>query len=214
MKKTVLLLMVLVISLSALVSCGDREYDEAEVSSAAKELIEDSIMLNEVYYGKGILYSDDLNLSDGVYREAIYAYHSGLGFTTVDQLKRITKNTFSEGLSESMFSTVLSGINDGKDTLLARYYQKYSVLDGKTPEAIMVNSNWSPIFTSEVEYDFDSVKAIGSEGETVFVTIDCTVSKTGYEDQKVTLQISLVEEEKGWRIDSPTFLNYDVTKVK
>ena len=96
---------------------------------------------------------------------------------------------------------------------LSRYYQKYSVIDGVTPEYIMVNSDWNKVFTSTVEYDFDSIKVIGSEKQTVFVTIDCTVTKSGYDPQKRTLTISLIEEEDGWKLDSPTFVNYDITKV-
>jgi hypothetical protein len=47
------------------------------------------------------------------------------------------------------------------------------------------------------------------------VSISCTVTREGYEPQKRTLEIALIEEEgNGWRIDSPTYLNYDVTTGK
>ena len=211
--KITLILSVLIMTAGALVSCGDRKYDENEVKAAAKQLIADSVVLNEIYWGEGIAYDDDKNFSDGVYYQAIYTSHYQHGFTTIADLKRITKKTFSKEFSETVFSTVLSSITDGNEIFLTRYYQKYNTLDGKTPECIMVHSEWEPVFTSEVEYDFESIKVLGSEKETVFITIDCTVTKDALLPQKRTVKISLIEEEDGWKIDSPTFVNYDITQT-
>ncbi|MBO5879699.1 MAG: hypothetical protein J6Q68_04035 [Clostridia bacterium] len=213
MKKIILAITVFIMTAGLLISCGNREYDEAEVSAAAKSLISDAVILNEIYWGDGIPYSDDRGLSDGVYFPSLYLSEQKYGFETVEELKEKTRKVFSEEFCETVFSTVLSSINDGNEMFLSRYYQKYSVIDGVTPEYIMVNSDWNKVFTSTVEYDFDSIKVIGSEKQTVFVTIDCTVTKSGYDPQKRTLTISLIEEEDGWKLDSPTFVNYDITKV-
>ncbi len=215
MKKILLLLLIVVISVGALASCGDRKYDEAEVKASAKTLIESSAILNEIYWGDGIPYSDNKNTSDGVYYEAEFVYHHHLGFDTISELQAMTEKTFSKSYSQSIYSTLLQSIQDGdKAIILSRYYQKYSVIDGKTPESIMVNSTWKKIFLDDVTYDYDSIKVIGAEEEIVYVTINATVSRVGYDPQVREIRIALVEEDEGWRIDSPTFLNYDTTNLK
>ena len=209
MKKLISSLLILIFILGALSSCADVKYDEDEVKAAARELIEDSIILNDIYWGDGIPYTDDKNTSDGVYYMAIDSYHRLLGFNTIEELMTLTEKTFSRGYCKNIYSTVLTSIQDGdKAILLSRYYQKYNVKDGKTPEYIMVNSTWDKILNGEVKYDYDSIKVSGAEEETVYVTVNATVTKDALEPQTREIRIALVKEDNGWRIDSPTYLNY------
>ncbi len=214
MRKIISFALVVISLLTLLISCGDREYNEEEVKAAAKELIAASALLNKVYWGDGIPYSEDKNTSDGVYYEAVYAQHSSLGFDSIPELKTMTAKVFSNGYCANIYSTMLSGIQDGDSAiLLSRYYQKYSASDGKTPESIMVNSTWEQLLFGDVEYDLESIKVIGSEGETVYVTLNATVKLSGYDPQTREIRVSLIEEEDGWRLDSPTYLNHDKTNA-
>ena len=209
MKRIVCSLLILIISLLAITSCGEVEYDEAEVKAAARELIEDSKILNDIYWGDGIMYYEDKNTSDGVYYRALETHHYVLGFKTIDELKTMTQKTFSSGYCANIYSTILTSVQDGdKAIILSRYYQKYNVKDGVTPEYIMVNSSWTKILYGEVTYDYDSIKVTGSEDETVFVTVNATVTLDDLEPQTREIRVSLVKEDAGWRIDSPTYLNY------
>ena len=156
MKRIFSLILILTLLLTSLISCGDREYDENEVREAAKELISASALLNDIYFGNGIPYHEDKNTADGVYYEAIYAYHSKMGFNTISELRELTAKTFSDDFCDYLFEIAMNNIEDGdKAILLSRYYQKFSTADLKTPEAIMVNSTWKPILVDEVEYDLD-----------------------------------------------------------
>lgn len=213
MKKIISIALALICILT-LISCGDREYDENEVKAAAADLIAASAVLNEIYWGDGLPYSEDKSTSDGVYYEALYYYHHNLGFDNIDELKAETARVFSNGYCANIYSTLLNGIQDGdKAIILSRYYQRYSAADGKTPEAIMVNSSWEKLLVGEVEYDLESIKVIGSEEETVYVTLNATAKLKDYEPQTREIRISLIEEEDGWRLDSPTYLNYDTTNT-
>lgn len=206
MKKLISVLLILLISLGMLSSCGDREYDEAEVKSAAKELIESSKILNEIYWGKGIPYIEDMNTSDGVYHRAVDSYHYLIGFKTIDELKTLTEKTFSQDFCKThIYSTPVLAIDSNTEEI--RYYQKYSAFD-QTPEYIMVNSIWKPLISGEVAYDYDSLTVVGSEKETVYVTLKATVTLDNLEPQTREIRVALIEEESGWRIDSPTYLNY------
>lgn len=214
MKKIISLLLVLSLSLLSLISCGDRKYDEAEVKAAARTLIADSVILNEIFWGSGIPYVDDQNTSDGIYFEAYYAYHKNLGFETVDELMEMTGKVFSEKQCSLIESTILSSVTVGDEVYsLARYYQKVSALDNKTPVCIMVNTDCKNLLIGEAVYDLDSIEVIGSEKKTVYVTVDATVTYEDYEPQTRSIRVALVEEDAGWRIDSPTYLSYDTTNL-
>ena len=210
MKKLISLLLILILSIGALTSCGDRKYDEAEVKAAAKSLIEGSVILNEIYWGDGIQYTDDKNSSDGSFYMALDSYCYLNGFTTIKELKVLTEKIFSKEFCKSqIYSPVLADVSDGADTaFLARYYQKYNADDLTEPECIMVNTSWKSLLSGKVEYDYGSLTVIGSEGETVYVTLNATVTLDSLEPQTREIRVALVEEENGWRLDSPTYLNY------
>ena len=214
MKKILLLILTIALVFGALslTSC-DRDYDEAEVKKAAKKLIADSAVLNEIFWGDGLPYIDDKNTSEGAYYMAFEAYHYQLGFKTIDELKSMAAKTFSKGFCRSINSTMFAAIDDGTETVISRYYQKVSAADGITPEYIMVNSTWEQELYGEVSYDYDSLKVIGSEDDTVYVTLNATVTLDDLEPQTRELRIALVEEDDGWRIDSPTYLNYVKTNL-
>ena len=126
MKKIITLILVfsLAFSLSLGLSSCDREYDANEVSTAAKDLIEKSLFLNKIYWGEGIPYMPSVSAS--LYCEADFIALSGLGFYTVDELKKKTKEVFSKAYCEDIFETSFSSIKDGEEIqFYARYYQKY-----------------------------------------------------------------------------------------
>ena len=73
----------------------------------------------------------------------------------------------------------------------------------------MVYSLTDPLLKDEVVYDYDSLKVINSKKETVYVNIDCTVTREDGKTQKKTLEIGLIEEANGWRLDTPTYATYN-----
>ena len=212
MKRIISVILITVLSLLTFVSCGDKKYDEENVKNVARELISSSVVLNDIFWGKGLPYTVDRDTADGSYYEADFAYHKELGFETLDELMTIAGKTFSKEQCSVIESTVLSSINVGDETMnLSRYYQK--VLDGK-PVCIMVNSLTENLIIGEAVYDLDSIEVIGSEKDTVFVTVKATITYKDYEPQIRTVRVALVEEDAGWRIDSPTYISFDKTNLK
>ncbi|MBR5140080.1 MAG: hypothetical protein IKV16_03405 [Clostridia bacterium] len=209
MKRIISLILLLVLTVTAFTAC-DRKYDENEVKAAAEKLIAESILLNDIFWGDGLPHYEDKNYSDGDYYAAIEAYHYGLGFTTVSELRALTESVFSTEYTNIIASTVFSEIYDGQEMVYtSRYYQKYSAGDGVTPESIMVNSNWKKLLNGEVSYDYSSLTVTHSEDEVVYVTINATVTLDGKNPKTSTLEIGLIEEDAGWRIHTPTYLNYN-----
>ena len=212
MKRIISSVLLLALLLSCLISCGDRKYDENEVRDEAKRLLTESIVLNDIFWGKGIPCTDDISTADGDFREAIYVYHKKLGFANLDELMTMTAKTFSKDLCAIVNSTVLARVDD-PELPLSRYYQKNN-LDTGEPQSIMVNKMWEPLIIGQVTYDLDSIEVIESEKEIVFITVNATVSYEDNEPQIRNLKIGLIEEDDGWKINSPTYISYDITKIK
>lgn len=209
MKRIVSLIIVFGL-LCSLVSCKEknREYDENEVKLAAESLIKKSAELNYIFWGEGIGYINDASYSVGYYYPADIFSLLSYGIETIDDLKEKTKKVFSSSYSENIFSTVFSSLGDEDEIYgFARYYQKYSDAENKEPECIMVYSNALVLLKDEVSYDFDTLKVIGSKKQTVYVTLSVNV-KRGENTQSRELKVGLVEEEGGWRIDTPTYMSY------
>lgn len=209
------ILCVLFISLS-FVSCGEpenREYDSATVIAAAKELIKKSEVLNEVLWGAGLNYVEDLNYSDGVYYMANPIDAARLELETIDDIYKAMSKTYSESYCDTIKETIFESMR-GESSVIsyARYYQKYEYDENNIPTApdcIMVNSAFLITLTSEVDYMYDTLVDIGARGEVVYVriTVDVTRKSDG-KTQRRDIEIGLIEEADGFRLHTPSFVNY------
>lgn len=190
----------------------DRKFDKEEVEAATKQLLKEAEFLNQIYYGSGIKYYDTDDGKTGHYRKADLAHLEELGFSTVDELKTITEKTFSDEYSDLLYSTILSSMKEGSTVVTAaRYFQAYDE-ETNQPTDIMVYSKFNVKFRDKVEYDYDSIKAERSKRDKVYVSVNATVTNSEGKSQKITLTITLVEESDGWKIDNPTYANYNTSK--
>jgi hypothetical protein len=181
------------------------------VVAAAQILLKDAEMLNNVYYGSGIEYYDS-DEEKGYYRKANDNHLEKLGFSTIDELKTLTEKTYSAEYSSILYSTILSPMSTDTSIIVpARYYQVYAEESGE-PTHIMVYSRFIPMMKDKIEYDYSTLKATGSKKEKVYVTVEATVTREDGKSQKTTVTITLVEEESGWKIDNPTYANYNEYK--
>ena len=213
MKKILSNILALILILTTLVgclsSCGDIEYDEAEVKAAAEKLIPLSDELNNIYWGEGIAYSSDLSTSNGYYYEADTEDLKRYGIETIEDLKKKTKEVFSDAYSEIIFSTALNSVSDEEGVYsYARYYQKYSDAFQKEPEAIMVYSKAMILLTGEVRYLTDTITVLGAEKDIVYVTVDAEVTREN-EKQMKNIKVGFALCDGGWKIDTPTYLSFD-----
>ena len=197
-KRVIALLLAAVTLLTALESC-DRDYDEAEVKAAAASLIKKSDILETIIFGKGF----DYHLEGiGNYKEVNqsdvknYADMLGESFTTLDGLKSVLSKVYTAGYKNDIISGVLSGDING----YTRYYQ-----DG---EKLMIYTNFKIRKTDEMEYHYDTLKVEDVNGEKITVSIDVTVTNSEGKSQKRKIEVDLLEETGGWRLDTPTYAVY------
>ena len=125
MKKIISLIILCVMVCTSLISCdNDRDYDEATVLASAYSLIEKSHKLNELLYGEGLEFTDE---GVGKYKLATEESLKKYGISTVDDIKAMVKEIFSESYSKIIFeSDVFSSVKvDDVIKSYARYYQNY-----------------------------------------------------------------------------------------
>ena len=207
--KLFLLTIVVIIALFLCNSCSkNREYNETEVIDAAKQLIQKSETLNDIYYGPGIEYVKDESSANGSYYPADYLSLNRFGIETVNDIKNLTLECFTKEYSALMINTKLSSVSDDEGIQgYSRYYQKYNALDN-SEECIMVYKDAVIYLTDTVVYDYSSLAVSRVKGEEVFVKISAEVTDTEGKTQTQEIEISLLEEENGWRINSPTYAKY------
>lgn len=211
--KAVCIILILFVIFGAMnfTSCN-RKYDEEEILSVVKILLKDAELLNKVYFGSGIEYFDTDEGSTGYYRKANPEHLKKLGFSTIEELKTLTRKTFSKEYSEQIYSTILSPVvSDIGVVSAARYYQATNEETGE-PTDIMVYSIFNLKFRDTVVYDYDSFEVEGAKKEKVIVTVKASVTNSEGKSQETVIRIMLVEEEEGWRIDNPTYANYNEMK--
>ena len=194
----------------------NREYDEAEVSLAARNLLEKSIFINEIFWYDGIPTGEN---QDGItlkaYKRVDKTYLESKGITLFDDIKKLTRGVFSESKSEDLFRIFLAGSNDESFTGVSHYIPEY-LIDTETGErkeiGILVNNKRAEDslvnIGEKTEYDYDSIKVIASEGERVKIEVRCTVTTSDGKTQTRTESMYLIEEDDGWKLDSFSKIAY------
>ena len=206
--KRLICLLLTSVALLSLVSCN-RRYNEDEVITSAEALLKKAEVLNEIYYGRGIQYITS-GYVDGYYYEADPIHLNSLGFRTIEELKNKTLEVFTYGYAEEIFNTKLSAIEDETGVQqMTRYYQRYDGPNVLAPICIMVYSKAPVLFKDKIVYDYDSLRVMGSKKQTVLVEIDATVTNEEGKSQTVTVNLNLIEEDDGWKIDNPCYANYN-----
>ena len=209
------LLIVILVPVLSFTSCKDevkdRDYNEAEVLSAASSLLEKTEMLNVVIFGKGIGTSGSNGNTVGAYAEADFLHLQTLGFSTISELEIKIRETYTDSHADYIISTVLSPIMiDGVMVSNSRYYQRYEDEVNKTnPICIMVHREYEYVFTDSIVYDYSTLKVKDVEGNTLHISVMATVTNGDGDTQTTELVFELIEEVKGWRINTNTFRNYN-----
>ena len=181
----------------------DRKYDEAEVLEAAEALIKKSELLNEIYWGYGIPYVDDVNLSNGSYFPADDGYLAEIGISSLADLDEMTRSVFSGFICQWIKNSVLSSGGSGSNMYVSRYGESYD-----EPKYILVNKYHEVLLKDTVEYDYDSLKVVGTKGDIVKVSIKCKVTNEDNDTVIKTIEVDMIEEDDGWKLDTPTYVVY------
>lgn len=213
-KKIISLFLILVLALSFF-GCKkendgeqikNREYDKAQVEEAAKLLLEKSVTVNEILFGRGIEFVEDN--SNGIYKKASASSMENFGVNKVEDIKALAAEVYSSGyMSTVNASDIFSSVSDGESI---RFYTRYyNDEDG----GIFVNSTYDYVLKNKYEYISDP-EAIGSVGEFVVIKVKVRATILGENGESVKSrdfdhQIKMVEESGKWKLHSSSYIVYN-----
>ncbi len=196
--KSLLCIMLVSIIGTGLCSCGTRVTDEG-AKNVVNGLVKKSYDLNRIYFGTGLKYTDSDEYKDSKY--APVSEEEKIQNST--DLREETNKVFSEEYSKSILTMALFGATsgDGETALFARYVEKDGLLT--------VYKNYKPLVLkdgqlvpSEKDFEineYDLTKTVVTKNSRNF--IEATITSLDGD----TINITIVYEDNGWRIDSPTY---------
>lgn len=213
MKKIISLIIAILILSTMLFSCSV-SYTEEEIIEVAKNLIESSYDVNEIYFGKGLPvdedYDDissyvdnaeDLSAEDLEVESVQYVgVDPESGYSTLDDLKNIALKVYSKEYCEDIFIPAFEGVSD-EDTGSVKYSRfMINLYDTLCERKDIVEDG--PVLLRT--YKLDTIKVQEMKENRCKITVKATLDD-GYE---LDVRLFLVKNEdgSGWRLDTPTYI--------
>ena len=194
------------LTLAFFVGC-DRSYDEAEVKAAAEQLLEKSLLVNEIFYGEGLEYDENSIVSSGSYSPATASALSELGISSTDGLRNLAKEVYTDGLCDIIFRTKLSSLKDGDGgdiVSLTRYFDK----NVKGTNYLMVYTLDEANYDNEIEYLYETLTVTGADGEYIMIEVDVLLTSGIGLTRSDRVEFILLEENDGFRLDTLSFVKF------
>ncbi len=198
----------LIVALAALITgCGGETYNEEELKIEAAKLIEASIDINEICFGRGLPADFSATENGGEYKagSAVYApVDESSPYKSVADLKNGILKVYSQNYSSTLFVLLFEGVSvsagsgneEGpkQNVVYARYMDGYEGL-----EALLMNPE--DLLTLDRLYDTDKINVLSQKKGVVEISVPSYVNEEY--DKDVTF--TLVYEQNGWRLDTPTY---------
>ena len=185
------------------VSCGV-DYTDEEIIKEAEKLIEGSFQINDIYFGKGLPIGEKDSEEAKKFAEENDFELDNVQFLPVTEespyfsiadIKEATAKVYSKAYCESLYKTAFEGFSSGEHAVYAKYMEDES---GTLTVRIDLAENALPLRT----YDYSSIKVKSKKETSVKIEIDSYLD--GKKEEKPVV-FTLVKEENGWRLDTPTY---------
>ena len=180
----ILLCLIMIFTLTfPLISCGGME--EAEAKVLVEEIVKRSVNLNEILYGKGMEYEKS---EDGKYSTIYSRVKDDAPFKTRKELEKEIKEVFTAAYANSLVShafTLTTGLF-GENS-----YPRYQ--EGSDKVLTVMRDYKAREIT---QYNFDTIKIEKCRKNKIVATILSTENEL--------VEIYLIREVNGWRLDSAT----------
>ena len=178
----------------AVSGCSASSVPDEEIAAAAEALIADSVEINVIYFGAGLPSVKKDSAEALAFTNYSYLpVDPSTGYASINDIKAATKKVYSASYCEYLFTLAFSGITEenGTTAAYARYMEHF---DGTL--AVRREIEGYPVRT----YD-GPVTVVKNQGTTATVRVQSYVD--GKADVEVDVQMVL--EKDGWRLDSPTY---------
>lgn len=166
----------------SLFSCGAGTQDDAELLSALSSLAPKA---RELY---GIIYGDDLERVSEAESDGYYAVTETAKYKSISELKSAISNVFSEGYSEVLYNTAFNGAVLNEIVIYAKFIEK----DGR----LYVNPKSTENFGKAREFDLSGARVLKANRFRAIIAVP---------DGDGVLEVTLQKENGVWKLDSALF---------
>lgn len=200
--KKICFLLIITLALMSLISCGSKPPELDAVKDELITLIEDSAEINDIIFGEGLsVYPRDGDEEETVVYigmvESLDDYEmvrSDSKYLTVEQIKEAAEKVYSADYLDSVYDMAFVGYADETIGVVAARYYEYDGWIYKSMSSL-------PLTTGARNYDFDTIKIVKpSKADYINFTVD-----TEKDGEKLTITLSALLTDDGWRLDSPTY---------
>lgn len=185
-------------------SCGFSSFTDEEIRTAAAELIEASVPINEIYFGEGLpSVEEDSDAADAFSSEiqtdtTLLSYlpvTEDAGYSSIDSIKEATEEVYSQSYCEYLFEMAFSGISteDAEAT-----YARYLETDAGT---LAVHKELSVMDARTYDTEEENIEVLRKSGNSAVVEAQSYVDG----EADVTVEVQMIYEDGAWRLDSPTY---------
>ena len=198
-----LLLAILLLVLCCLTGCRKSTPPTVEdIYDEAVALIEASYAINDAIFGYGLpvwpLESQHAALT-GVYRDSDSAAYERVTdqtpFLSTTNLLSAMEEVYSADYVDSLRETLFDGFVVGSNVILAQLYENET--------ALYQSATHEPLVKTQRIYDYASMTIV-KPSNAHFVTLELDSHMPG-EEETLTVRLSLILEDDGWRLDTPTY---------
>ncbi len=204
MKRTLLaLLAALTLLLTALTGCRESDPPALEdIYDEAVALIEASYAVNDAIFGYGLpVWPIDSELASltGVYRDSDSAAYERVTdrtpYRSAGELRDAMAEVYSADYVASLSETLFDGFVMGSTVVRARLFED--------EDGMYQSASHEPLVTQQRVYDYATMRVV-KPSNAHFVTIELDSHLPG-EQETLTVRLSLILEDGGWRLDTPTY---------
>lgn len=196
---------VLLSAVPAMTSCAS-EADRREAADSAASLIEASLEINEIFYGKGLPQSDadsddsrrfaDENGLD-VNAVSYLPVSAECTYKSIQDIKVAAEKVYSSAYCAQLFKVGFEGFSNDEGTraVYARYMEDES-------GTLVVRSDLSDTgIQLDRTFDTDTIKVKKLKSNTAVISVDSFLNG----EKSDTLELTMVRQDGQWRLDTPTY---------
>ena len=198
--KRILSFLLASVLLFSLASCGGSGMSDDEIRDIYADLIEQSYILNDVYYGDGLPFVNDpetmATLAGASSRFSYMPVDKNAVLKTEAEIREATLAVFSQPMCDHLFVLAFEGMSTGDDetVVFARYIEMEEIL------TVRIDLAEEALPLGRV-YDMDSMDILNQNGNRIVASFATSVDGK----PSVNVKLTLVKTAEGWRLDSPTY---------
>ena len=198
--KRILSFFLMALLLFSLASCGGSGLSDDEIRDVYADLIEQSYLLNDVYYGDGLPFVNDpetmATLAGAISRFSYMPVDKNALLQSEAEIREATLAVFTQSMCDHLFTLAFEGMStDDEETVVyARYIEMEDIL------TVRIDLADEALPLGRV-YDMDTMDILNQSGNRIVASFATSVDG----EPSVNVKLTLVRTADGWRLDSPTY---------